>query len=192
MRLALATNWWALVIRGMAGIIFGILALLWPGITLVALIFIFAAYALVDGVASLVGAVRAMGQHERWGVLVVEGIVGIATALITVFWPGITALALVYVIGAWAVVTGLLEITAAVRLRQIISGEWLLFLSGMASLLFGFLVMIVPIAGALAIAIWVGIYSLVFGVMLTMLGFRMRSWGKSPTGAGGPIPAHAH
>jgi uncharacterized membrane protein HdeD (DUF308 family) len=191
MRLALATNWGALVIRGLAGIILGILALTWPGITLAALVFLFAAYALVDGVASLIGAVRAMERHERWGVLVLEGIVGIAAAVVTVAWPGITALALVYVIAAWAIITGVLEIAAAIRLRHYISHEWLLVLGGIASLVFGFLLMMAPLAGALVLAIWVGVYCLVFGVMLVALGLRLRSWGRTGT-AGGQIPLPAH
>lgn len=191
MRLALATNWGALVIRGLAGIMFGILALAWPGITLVALIFLFAAYLLVDGGTSLIGAVRAMERHDRWGVLVLEGIVGVAAAIVTVAWPGITALALVYIIAAWAIITGGLEIAAAIRLRRHISHEWLLVLGGIASVVFGFLLMIAPLAGALVIAIWVGVYSLVFGVLLVALGLRLRSWGKTGT-AGGQIPLHAH
>jgi uncharacterized membrane protein HdeD (DUF308 family) len=191
MRLALTTNWWALVIRGLAGIAFGILTFVWPGITLVALVFLFAGYALVDGVVNIIGAVRAIEKHDRWGVLVLEGIVGIAAAVVTVAWPAITALALVYVIAAWAMVTGGLEIAAAVRLRSYIRGEWLLILGGVLSMVFGFLMIIVPLAGALVIALWVGAYSFVFGVMLLALGFRLRSWGRSIT-AGGPIPAPAH
>jgi len=191
MRIALATNWWALVIRGLAGIATGILTFVWPGITLVALVFLFAGYSLVDGVVSLIGAVRAAEAHERWGVLVLEGLVGIAAAIITAAWPGITALALVYVIAAWATVTGVLEIMAAIRLRNVISGEWLLVLSGVASVLFGFLLVIAPIAGAVVIALWVGAYALVFGVLLVALGLRLRAWGRqfAPGGAWA-VPAH--
>lgn len=191
MRLALATNWWALVIRGLAAVLLGVLALVWPGITLVALVFLFAGYSLVDGVAALVGAVRAMEHHDRWGVLVLEGIVGIAAAVVTLAWPAITAIALVYVIAAWAIITGALEIAAAIRLRRHVSGEWLLILGGIASLAFGILLMIAPLAGALVIAIWVGVYALFFGVMLMALGFRLRSWGRtSPAGGQVPLPAH--
>jgi uncharacterized membrane protein HdeD (DUF308 family) len=191
MRIALATNWWALVIRGLAGIAFGILTFAWPGITLVALVFLFAGYSLVDGVMNIVGAVRAIEKHDRWGILVLEGIVGIGAAAITVLWPGITALALVYVIAAWAVVTGCLEIAAAIRLRRVISGEWLLVLSGALSLVFGILLVISPIAGALVIALWVGAYALIFGVIMVALGLRLRSWGRSVM-ASGHIPATAH
>src|SRR5258708_14854653 len=147
MRIALATNWWSLVIRGIAGIVFGILTFVWPGITLVALVLLFAAYSLVDGVMSLIGAVRAAEAHERWGVRVLEGLVGIAAGAITVLWPAITAIALVYVIAAWAIVTGALEIGAAIRLRKVISGEWLLILGGIASVMFGFLLVIAPVKG---------------------------------------------
>jgi uncharacterized membrane protein HdeD (DUF308 family) len=191
MRIALATNWWALVIRGLAGIAFGILTFAWPGITLVALVFLFAGYSLVDGVMNIVGAVRAMEKHDRWGILVLEGIVGIGAASITVLWPGITALALVYVIAAWAVVTGCLEIAAAIRLRRVISGDWLLVLSGALSLVFGILLVISPVAGALVVALWVGAYALIFGVIMLALGLRLRSWGRSAM-ASGQIPATAH
>jgi uncharacterized membrane protein HdeD (DUF308 family) len=191
MRLGLATNWWALVLRGLAGIAFGILTFVWPGITLIALVALFAGYSFVDGVINIVGAVRAIENHDRWGILVLEGIVGIAAAAITVLWPAITTIALVYVISAWAVVTGCLEIAAAIRLRRVISNEWLLILSGFISVMFGILLAVYPIAGALVIALWAGIYALVFGVLLVALGFRMRSWGRTGL-AGGHIPAPAH
>ena len=191
MRITLATNWWALIIRGLAGIAMGILTLAWPGIALVVLVFLFAGYALVDGVTSIIAAVHAAEARERWVSIVLEGLVGIAAAIVTAVWPAITALALVYVIAAWAVLTGALEVAAAVRLRRHISGEWLLILSGVASLLFGFLLAIAPLAGALVIALWVGAYALVFGVLLVALGFRLRMWGRRLS-AGGPLAAPAH
>jgi uncharacterized membrane protein HdeD (DUF308 family) len=164
----------------------------WPGITLASLVLLFGAYALVDGVFSIVGAVRAAQAHERWGVLVIEGLVGIIAAAITVAWPAITALALVFVIGSWAVVTGGFEIAAAIRLRKHISGEWLLGLSGIASVIFGFLLMIAPLAGALVIALWFGAYAFVFGILMLVLGFKLRSLRNSPF-AGQPVmPAPAH
>ncbi len=191
MRLSLATNWWALVLRGVLGVVVGLLSFAWPGVTLVALAFLFAGYALVDGVVSIIGAVRAMGNHERWGALVFEGIAGIGAAAVTIFWPPITVFALVYIIAAWSIITGSLEIAAAVRLGHVISGEWLLLLSGIASLLFGFLVILAPIAGALVLALWVGAYWLIFGVLLISFGFRMRSWERHGM-ADGRTPAHAH
>jgi uncharacterized membrane protein HdeD (DUF308 family) len=191
MKIALITNWWALVLRGLAGIAFGILTFAWPGITLLALVLLFGAYALVDGVVSLTGAIRAMGRHERWGVLVMEGITGILAAILTMVWPGITMVGLVFLVAAWALVTGALETTAAIRLRRLVPGEWLLLLTGIASMVFGFLLMIAPIAGALVIAIWIGAYALVFGVLLVALGFRLRSWSRHVLGRG-PLPAPAH
>ena len=191
MRLALATNWWSLVIRGFLGVAVGILTFLWPGITFTALVFLFAGYALVDGVVSLTGAIRAISAHDRWAALLVEGIAGILAAVITVIWPALTALGLVLVIGAWATVTGIAEIAAAVRLRRYISGEWLLALGGIASIIFGVLVAVVPVAGALVIALWFGAYAMVFGVMLMALGFRLRSWGRTIL-PDGRIPAPAH
>jgi uncharacterized membrane protein HdeD (DUF308 family) len=138
-----------------------------------------------------IGAVRAVQSHERWGALLIEGIAGIVASAITVAWPGITALALVFVIAAWAIVTGAFELVAAVRLRKHITGEWLLALGGIASVVFGVLLILAPVAGAVVIALWVGAYTLVFGVLMIALGFRLRSWGK--TAHAGPsvaVPAH--
>ena len=191
MRLALATNWWSLVIRGVLGIVMGVLSFAWPEITLVALVLLFGAYALFDGVVNIVGAVHAMERHERWGSMVLEGIVGIAAAVVTVVWPPITALALVYIVAAWAVVTGALKIVAAIRLRRYVAGEWLLVLSGAFSLLLGILLAVSPATGALIIALWVGAYWFIFGVLFVALGLRLRSWDRGST-ARGHIPAPAH
>ena|SRR5580704_17895341 len=191
MNIALARNWWSLVIRGIAAILLGVVTFAWPGITLAALVLLYGAYALVDGVMAIIGAVRAVQSHERWGALLIEGIAGIVAAAITVAWPGITALALVFVIAAWAIVTGVFELVAAVRLRKYVTGEWLLALGGIASIAFGVLIIIAPLAGALVIALWVGAYTLVFGVLMIALGFRLRSWGKTPhAGPSVAIPAH--
>jgi uncharacterized membrane protein HdeD (DUF308 family) len=191
MKLALARNWWSLVLRGLAAILLGIITFAWPGITLTALVFLFGAYALLDGILSIAGAVRAAEAHERWGSLLIEGIAGILAAAVTVLLPPITALALIYVVAAWAIVTGIAEIVAAVRLRKYIAGEWLLALGGVASLLFGILVALVPLAGALVIALWIGAYALVFGVLLVVLGFRLRNWEKRlPDRPSVTVPAH--
>jgi uncharacterized membrane protein HdeD (DUF308 family) len=182
MPLVLAHNWWSVVIRGFIAILFGILTLAWPGITVGALVILFGVYALIDGIVNLAGARKASKAHERWGVLVIEGIVGIAAALVTFAWPAITAIVLVYVIAAWAVVTGIFEIMAAIRLRKHISGEWLLGLAGVASIVFGVLLMAAPLVGALVIAIWIGVYALIFGGMLVGLGLRLRSWHRAVGG----------
>jgi uncharacterized membrane protein HdeD (DUF308 family) len=152
---------------------------------------LFGAYALLDGIFAIIGAWKAARAHERWGALVFEGIAGIGASAVTVVLPGITALVLVYVIAAWAVVTGSLEIMAAMRLRKYISGEWLLILSGVASILFGILAIVIPLVGALAIALGFGIYAIVFGALLVSLGFRLRSWTRTPhAGTSIPLPAH--
>lgn len=180
MTLVLAENWWSLVIRGLVALILGVVAFVWPGITLAALVILFGAYALIDGVVSLIGARKASRAHERWGVLVLEGIAGIVASVVAILWPGITAFALVVMMAAWALVTGVFEIAAAVRLRKHVSGEWLLALSGIVSILFGLAIMVFPLAGALAIAYIVGIYAFIFGVLLMVLGFRLRNWSKGP------------
>ena len=179
MAVVLATNWWSLVIRGVVAILLGIMALAWPGITLGAMVLLFGAYALIDGVVSLAGVWRASKAHERWGALLFEGFVGIAAAIVTIAWPGITLLSLVYVIAAWAIITGILEIVAAIRLRKHIAHEWLLAVGGAASILFGILVMGFPITGALVMAIWWGVYALFFGATLIGLGLRLRAWSRT-------------
>jgi uncharacterized membrane protein HdeD (DUF308 family) len=173
---ALANNWWTLVLRGIAAIIFGILAYLWPGITFTVLVLFFGAYALWDGVFALIGAFRTEGER-RWS-LVLEGVVGIAAGLVTFFWTGAASLALLLVIGAWAIVTGIFEIVSAIRLREEIEGEWLLLISGVLSVLFGIALAIWPAAGLVAVTWMVGAYAMVFGFLLTMLGFRLRNVSK--------------
>jgi uncharacterized membrane protein HdeD (DUF308 family) len=176
-----ARNWWSIALRGVVAILLGLLTLFWPGITLRALVLLFGAYALIDGIVSIIGAWRAAEARDRWGMLLLEGLAGIAAAAITIMFPAITAVALVYLIAAWALITGVLEVAAAVRLRQYISHEWLLALSGIVSILFGILLFVAPIAGAFVIALWIGIYALVFGVVLIALAFRLRSWGRTTT-----------
>jgi uncharacterized membrane protein HdeD (DUF308 family) len=148
---------------------------------------LFGAYALIDGIFSIAGAWRAARAHERWGVLILEGVVGIIAAVVTVAWPGITALSLVFVVAAWAVVTGIFEIAAAVRLRRYIKGEWLLILGGIASVVFGILLAMSPLVGALVLAIWLGVYALIFGAMLVGLGLRLRTWSQGAAGTSGAV-----
>jgi uncharacterized membrane protein HdeD (DUF308 family) len=189
MSFVLARNWWSLVIRGIIGVLVGIIAFTWPGVTFGALILLFAAYALIDGVVNIAGAARAAGAHERWGALLFEGIIGILAGVVTVFWPAITAFALVFVIAIWAIITGIAEIAAAVRLRKHISGEWLLGLAGVLSILFGVFIAARPLAGALVLALWFGAYAFIFGAVLIALGFRLRSWTHHIPGSAAPMPA---
>jgi uncharacterized membrane protein HdeD (DUF308 family) len=148
MSILLAKNWWSLVIRGLAAILLGLATILWPAISLAVLVQIFFTYTLFDGLIGIAGAVRAAEAHEHWWkALLIEGLAGVATAIITMAWTAITALTLVYVIATWAFVTGIFEIAAAFQLRQYIAGEWLLILSGVASFILGMLMIALPLAG---------------------------------------------
>jgi uncharacterized membrane protein HdeD (DUF308 family) len=171
----LSRYWWTLALRGAVAVLFGVLALFWPQITLTVLVLLFGAYALVDGLVALgtviFGGGRAAGRRP-W--LILEGILGVAAGVVTFVWPQITAVALLALIAAWAVLTGVVELVAAVRLRREIEGEWLLALSGALSVIFGVLIVIWPGAGALAVVWLIGIYAIIFGVTLLMLGFRLR------------------
>ncbi len=167
---AIAVNWWALAIRGVGGILLGIAAIVWPGITLLVLIAIFAAYLLIDGAfAVLVGA-----RGRSW-LLAVEGAAGVVAAILAVLWPGITALILVYLVAAWAIVTGALELGAAYLLRQVVKNEWLLVVGGLVSIVFGILLAINPAAGLVTIVWLFGAYMLIFGVVILALALRLRN-----------------
>jgi uncharacterized membrane protein HdeD (DUF308 family) len=170
---SLARYWWVVVLRGVLAIAFGILAFVWPGITLASLVLVFGAYALVDGIFAIVSAIRGGGQ-EPWWLLVLEGGVGIGIGILTLFAPGITALGLLFYIAIWAIATGVLEIAAALALRHEIEGEWLLVLSGLASVAFGALLIARPGAGALAVLWLIAAYAIAFGVLLVLLGFKVR------------------
>jgi uncharacterized membrane protein HdeD (DUF308 family) len=163
-------------LRGVAAILFGILALAMPGITLLALVLLFGSYAIIEGILTIVAAVRGRAGHGPWWLLLIEGLVSVAAGIATFALPRLTALVLVYIIGAWAVVTGALEVASAVRLRKEIRNEWWLILSGVLSIVFGALIMFAPGAGALALVLWIGAYSIMFGALLLALGFRLRSW----------------
>ena len=168
----LPRHWWVVALRGLAAIIFGILAFIWPGITLAVLVYFFGAYAIVDGLLALYVAIRSRGQ-QVWA-LVLEGILGIAAGLVAFFWPAITALALVYVIAAWALLTGVVEVIAAVQLRRAITNEWAFILSGVLSIIFGILLVIQPGAGALALVWLIGFYAILFGIGLLAFAWRLR------------------
>lgn len=173
---ALARNWWAVALRGVAAITFGILALAMPGVTLAALVLLFGAYAVVDGVFTIVAAASRRTGPSSWWALLLAGLVSIAAGLVAFSMPGLTALAVVFLVGAWALVRGVLEIVAAIRLRKEIDNEWWLGLSGAISVAFGVLVLLAPAAGALAMVLWLGVYALVVGVVLVALGVRLRGW----------------
>lgn len=170
---ALAKNWWLLLLRGIAAIIFGLLAFAWPGLTLVTLILLYGAYALVDGVLAIVAAITGGVPGSRWWLAMV-GLLGIAAGLVTFLTPGLTALVLLFFIAGWAIVTGVFEIIGAIKLRKEIDNEWLLILGGIISVLFGLGMMLAPGAGALALVWVIGAYSVVMGVIFVALAFRLR------------------
>jgi len=173
MERTLARTWWLLALRGIVAILFGIVAFLWPGVTWLVVVASFAAFATVDGIFALVAAFSGHGQR-RWWALALEGIFGISVGVITLFWPQVTQLALLYLIAYWAIVTGLFEVIAAVRLREEIEGEWLLGLAGILSMLFGVALVILPGPGALAVAWLIGCYAIAAGLVFLILAYRMR------------------
>jgi uncharacterized membrane protein HdeD (DUF308 family) len=170
----LTRNWWALALRGIFAILFGLAAFAMPGITLAVVIWLFGAYAIVDGIFAIVAGLRAAERHERWWALLLEGIVDIAAGVVAFAWPALTALLLLYLVSVWAVVTGVLEIAAAIRLRQAIKGEWLLAINGVVSVLLGVFLVVVPGGGILVLIYWIGGYAIFFGVLLLGLAFRLR------------------
>ena len=183
MLIILADRWWTFVVRGIATILFGLLTFLWPGITLTALVLLFGAYALVDGVLTFVAAVTRERGRGLWWALILQGALGIIAGGVTVVFPGLAALALLYLIAAWALVTGVFEVAAAIRLRKSLTREWLLALGGVLSMVFGILLMMFPGAGALTLVLWIGAYMFVAGCLLVVLGLELRTWGRSPDAA---------
>jgi uncharacterized membrane protein HdeD (DUF308 family) len=181
MSAGLARNWWAIALRGVAAIIFGIIALLMPVVTIAALILWFAAYMFVDGIFDIVAAVRAAGRGERWGALVLEGIVGFIAAAIAIFAPIATLLAFVFLTAAWAIIHGALMLAAMFRLHRT-HGKWLLGFGGVLSIVWGVLLAIAPMIGAVVLTWWLGAYALVFGITLVVLAFRLRARRDEPGG----------
>jgi uncharacterized membrane protein HdeD (DUF308 family) len=183
----LSRHWWAVALRGAAAILFGVLALVWPGITVFALVIVFGAYALVDGAFTLIAAFgdrNGARTHGNRAWLVARGLAGVLTGVVAAVWPGITALALLWLIALWAVVTGVFEIVAAIQLRKQMRREWLLALSGALSVLFGVLLVVWPAAGVLTLVVLIGVAAIVFGVTLLMLGLRLRRERRDPAAVG--------
>jgi uncharacterized membrane protein HdeD (DUF308 family) len=179
----LSCNWWLPVLGGASAVMFGILALAWPGITFESLVLVFGAFAFVEGLFALALGLWAAGADEDWWPLVLGGIVGIAIGVLTFTRPAEMALALVSVIGMWAMITGLLEIVAAIQLRKFISTEWLMALGGVLSIAFGVLVLAQPVTAAIAITYLFGFYAILAGISEVGLGIRMRGLAEA-------APAH--
>lgn len=172
----LSNNWWVFVVRGLSAIIFGVLALIWPGLTLFALVLFFGAYVLADGIFQSYSAITRHEEFDHWWLILLEGLFGIGFGVLTLAWPGITGLVLLILIASWAFVTGILEIAAAIQLRKEIKNEWLLAFSGVISIVLGILMVIWPANSAVVIALMIGIYALLFGIALVVLGFRLKNW----------------
>ena len=187
-------SWWLLALQGIAAIAFGVLAIMWPGITLLWLVALFAAYALLQGGAAIYASIRGRHIESKWWLVLLLGIVSVAAGVLAIFYPTITALTLVLLMGANALVTGVLQIVVAVRLRQQIRREWLLVANGIISIIFGALVMLFPAGGALAMVWLVSFYAVLTGVLLLTLALRARSWHNvaAPGLVGRPTAAAHH
>jgi uncharacterized membrane protein HdeD (DUF308 family) len=170
----LRRRWWLIALRGVAAIVFGVLAITLPHITLATLVILFGAYAFVDGIFAVIHAIGGGDQSESRWLLLLEGLLGIGVGLITFFEPGLTVVALLFYIAAWNLATGVLEIASALHLRKQLSGEFWLLLGGVCSILFAIILMAYPGAGLLALIWIIGIYALIFGTSLLALGLRLR------------------
>jgi uncharacterized membrane protein HdeD (DUF308 family) len=170
----LARNWWAFVVRGALAVLFGLIALFLPGVTMLSLVLLFAAYAFADGVFAIAGAITAARAHERWGLLIVEGVVDIIAGITAVMLPGLTVLVFVTLLAAWALITGGLMLTAAFKVDAD-HGRWWMVLGAIASILYGAALFIAPMIGAVVVTWWIGAYALVFGIAMLLLAFRLRA-----------------
>ena len=168
-------NWWMLALRGMLAIVFGILALIWPDTTKLALVLLFGAFALTDGSLAVAAGIAMSKYFERWWALLLEGLTGIVIGILTFVWPNVTGLVLLFFIAAWAILTGIFEIVAAMQFRKVISGEWAMILSGLMSVLLGILLVVFPAAGAVSLVWLIGMYAIAFGILTLVFAFRLRS-----------------
>jgi uncharacterized membrane protein HdeD (DUF308 family) len=184
----LAQNWWAVALRGVFAIIFALIAFFSPGATLLSLVWVFAAYMLVDGLFGIVSGIRAASNNQRWGLLVLEGILNILVGVIAFIMPGLTVLFFVTLMAVWSLITGVLVIVAAFKLNPEYGRGWLIF-SGIVSVLFGIALLIAPLVGAVVLTWWLGAYALVFGIGLLVLAFKLRRWKDDSTGSVGTLRA---
>jgi uncharacterized membrane protein HdeD (DUF308 family) len=177
-RASISRNWWILTVRGVIAILFGIMAFAWPGLTALVLVLLFGAYALVDGVVAVVHAFQMRSMTSNWWVLLVEGIAGIIFGVLALVWPGITAITLLYIVAIWAIITGIIEITSAFSLRGAGGLEWALGIAGVLSILFGVVLFLDAAAGILALIWLIALYAIIFGVVLVIRSFQLRSWAR--------------
>lgn len=173
MSAVLAQNWWAIALRGVFAILFALIAFFWPGATILSFVLFFSAYMLVDGVFAIVAAVRAASNNQRWGLLVLEGIVDILAGIVAFIWPGLTVVFFITLMAVWSLITGILMVVAAFKLDPAFGRGWLIF-SGIVSVLFGVALLIAPLVGAVVLTWWLGAYALVFGITLLILAFKLK------------------
>ncbi|WP_437756499.1 HdeD family acid-resistance protein [Sorangium sp. So ce1389] len=178
-------TWWILALRGVAALGLGLLTLLLPGHSLGALVVIFGVYLVVESVIALTGAARCAQRGQRWRASAAHGLISLAGGIVTLAWPGLSVLLLLYLVAAWAIVGGIRDIVVAVHFRHRFAGEWLLALAGVLAVALGVLVMALPSAGALALVLWVGAYATVLGAALLISGLAMRAHQRRP-------PSHGH
>jgi uncharacterized membrane protein HdeD (DUF308 family) len=181
-------NWWAIALRGLVAVLFGIATFMWPGITLWVLVALFGAFALINGIFAVIEAFRRDVSRERWWSLLFEGVVGILIGVVTLTWPGLTAMGLLYLIAFWAIVTGVFEIITAIRLRHEIRGEWMMALIAILSMAFGFLLVAFPATGALSVILIIGAFAFATGALMIALAFKLRSMRRP----GGEVPPVRH
>jgi len=174
MHLVLVRNWWAFVIRGALAILFGLVALFMPSVTMLSLVLVFSAYTFADGIFGIISAVRAARRGERWSWLALEGVVSVLVGIAAAMLPGLTLVVFVILVAAWAILTGILMLAAAFRLDAE-HGRWWLLLGGIASLLYGALLVIAPMIGVLVLTWWIGAYAIIFGVAMLALAFKLRA-----------------
>ena len=179
----LTRTWWMLLVRGLIAIAFGVWIWMQPGISLAALVLLFGAYVLADGILGVWAALTGRKEHEDWWIMLLWGLVGIGVGILTFLAPGITALALLFYIAIWATVTGVLQIVVAIRLRREIAGEWWLILGGLASIAFGVILVAQPAIGALGVLWLIATYAVIFGIVLVILAFKARSFAHRLAGS---------
>jgi uncharacterized membrane protein HdeD (DUF308 family) len=185
----LGSRWGWVVARGVVAILFGLLAFARPAAMTLTLVMLFAAYAFAGGVMAIITAARRGRAGSSWSMLLLDGVLGIAVAVAAILWPASMAVAFIWVIGVWALVSGLLEIGTAINLRKVIDHEWALGLAGAATVIIGLVMLAKPLIGGLAIVWWLGAYAMAFGVLMVVLGFRLRSYQHTYLGRGRRLPS---
>ncbi len=184
-----ARKWWVLLLNGLCAIAFGLMAFAWPGVTVVALVILFGAYCLADGITAVTASLGRDEKGKSWGQMLFIGIISIAAGITAPVWPGMTAVVLLMIIAFWAIVRGFIEIIAAIELRKVIQNEWLLILAGAASVLFGVVLIARPGVGALALIWVIGVFAMLRGFLLVALAFKLRGHHRhaTPTAASAEV-----